>query len=102
MPCDSILVGVFDGHLPGDVESTESATLDDESWMAGLSWIHKEYFVVKHIHIGTQKIQKDKPFSDEGVLINARAEASKVFIYKLKSASTGDDLRMGRNIYIYP
>ena len=31
---------IFDADLPGDVESTEGAALDDVAWIVSLSWIN--------------------------------------------------------------
>ena len=73
---------IFDADLPGDVESTEGAALDDVAWIVSLSWINREYFVVRNIHVGSQEIQEHEPCTDEAILINAGEETSKVLIDK--------------------
>ena len=69
---------IFDDDLPGDVESTEGAALDDVAWIVSLSWINREYFVVRNIHVGSQEIQEHEPCTDEAILINAGEETSKI------------------------
>ena len=69
---------IFDADLPGDVESTEGAALDDVAWIVSLSWINREYFVVRNIHVGSQEIQEHEPCTDEAILINAGEETSKI------------------------
>ena len=73
---------IFDADLPGDVESTEGAALDDVAWIVSLSWINREYFVVRNIHVGPQENQEHEPGTDEAILINAGEETSKVLIDK--------------------
>ena len=71
---------VFDDDFPGDVESTESTTLDDVTWVVGFSRVDREGFIVWDVHVWTKKIQKHEPGSNKSVLIDAGEEARKVLI----------------------
>jgi len=71
---------IFDSDLPGDIESTKCATLDEISRVVGFSRIDRKDLVLSHIHVGTEKIEEHVPSPDESCLVNAAKEASQVLI----------------------
>ena len=62
---------IFDHNLPGDVESTEGATLEKISWLIGFSRVDREDFIVSNVHMRAQEIQKHVPSPNESCLVNA-------------------------------
>ena len=42
---------IFDDDLSSDIDATEGSAFDNVTWIAGFSWIDRECFVVRNIHV---------------------------------------------------
>ena len=69
---------ILNDDFPSDVQSTERATFDGISWIISFPWVDRENFVVRHIHVGSKKIQEHEPCPNESFLVDASEETSQI------------------------
>ena len=71
---------VLDEDFSGDVQATESPSLDEVAGVVESTWIYRKDLGVVDIHVWPEKIKEHAPGSQETLLINAGKEASKILI----------------------
>ena len=77
---------VLDEDFSGDVQATESPSLDEVSGVVESTWVYRKDLGVVDIHVWTEKIKEHAPGSQETLLIDAGKEASKILIVQAQGA----------------